>query len=799
MNNLDLFAYGPIWDIQDHWLYANNGNIIGCYRLELPEPYGLSENGFDRLHSLWTKALSLLPPGTMVHRQDLFLGAQVDMGKVTGFLSKATAAYFQGRPFAKHTAYVFFIQPIDGILAPSRLSHPFRRTPKNMVKDLDARAGRFQKAISGCVDLLASDRSLDLFPMSREAIFRHSKRYLNGFSNLLESSAFLEGGRLRIGDFLYGALSLNNEDCFGDKVSNCTVVEGRGGSIGGPGRSWAHDMGAGILGDHLVNQIFLMDTPGHWERILADRITGLQKSVNFGHRNRALLKKALKLQETILEDPGIRLGRGHYNIMYWERDMEVLRERERVFLTEFHKLDLAPYLNLGRELTQLYLNSHPCHGTHLGDRELYVADLRQALCLGQYTGGYRSDRKGICFTDRLHNIPTCLDLWDAEQNWVKARNFMVFAPTGEGKSFLVNHMLRQYLEIGVRMVIIDLGGSYSKMAHLYPKGSLVVRYRAGHGLGINPFRTGPEGMGPGFLEGLCTFLSQLFGSGVLGERSSRVALKKLLAHYYQNSSETHCLSGFHVHLRENGPGLLLTLDIPQGAFDLSGYLHLSSEYVEDGLYAFLFRDGPDNSGPWRDARLVVFELDEADGSPEILSILLLLIQRTVHQVVWKDRSSRGIVLFDEFAKQLKYPKVLEGVEYYYQAIRKQEGAIGTILQSVSQLPINDTAASILDNTQLIFCLHNDKGYRALVDRLGLSGHEHALLQDLRNGKNPYGRYTEIFIKQGRRANIYRLEVPPEVHAAYLTDGPRHETIMGLFRETGDMEKAIRIFLEQEKQ
>ena len=48
----------------------------------------------------------------------------------------------------------------------------------------------------------------------------------------------------------------------------------------------------------------------------------------------------------------------------------------------------------------------------------------------------------------------------------------------------------------------------------------------------------------------------------------------------------------------------------------------------------------------------------------------------------------------------------------------------------------------------------------------------------------------MFIKIGKESNIFRLEVPKEVYAAYLTDGAENEEIMTLYEKHQDMEKAI---------
>ena len=179
---------------------------------------------------------------------------------------------------------------------------------------------------------------------------------------------------------------------------------------------------------------------------------------------------------------------------------------------------------------------------------------------------------------------------------------------------------------------------------------------------------------------------------------------------------------------------------------------------------------------------------------EILSVMLKLIKSAIQRTIWKNRAEKGIILFDEFAKQLKFDNVLESVEFYYQAIRKQNGAIGIILQSINQLPNNSTSASILENTQVIYSLNNEKGYEELVKRLNLSSHDLNQLKSIKNNLSSTRKYTEMFIKIGKESNIFRLEVPKEVYAAYLTDGQENESIMSLYKKTQNMEKAIKEFI-----
>ena len=67
------------------------------------------------------------------------------------------------------------------------------------------------------------------------------------------------------------------------------------------------------------------------------------------------------------------------------------------------------------------------------------------------------------------------------------------------------------------------------------------------------------------------------------------------------------------------------------------------------------------------------------------------------------------------------------------------------------------------------------------------------LKSIRNSLFGKRKYTEMFIKIGKESNIFRLEVPQEVYAAYLTDGTENEAIMAIYERTNNMEEAIKEF------
>ena len=637
-------------------------------------------------------------------------------------------------------------------------------------------------------------------PLTPNEIYGFSKNFFNGFNEGYDTDILLEKSKVTIGNHHLDVLAVNSESCFGENVQTSKINERFTSDDFAFHQGFIDGLGLSLNENHIVNQIIYLDDKQKWRRLLDKKIEELKKSSNFGTQNKVILKKIEHIVGQINNDDNARIIRGHLNIIYWDKDATQLERIGSQIKSEFKELDITPYYPRGEERKNYIINSYPCFSSNFSNEDLYVTDLKHALCLFLNNSNYRTDSNGIIFNDREHNIPVLKDVWDEEKKRIKARNFAIFAPTGEGKSFLANNILRQYFEMDVRLVIIDLGGSYTKFASLYPEQYTVLRYESGKNLGINPFYiSNTKDITPERLEDLSVFLFELIGEGTKPKKEQSVALKKILNAYYKTTLKKHSLDSFYSYMESQREDLLTKLHIHSDYFNVEGFLHILSEYVRDGLYSFLFETIEDQSYKIEDKRLIVFELDEVKDNKEILSVMLKLIKTAIQRTIWKNKKEKGIILFDEFAKQLKFDNVLESVEFYYQAIRKQEGAIGIILQSINQLPNNSTSASILENTQVIYSLNNEKGYDELVKRLNLSSHDLNQLKSIKNNLSGKRKYTEIFIKIGKESNIFRLEVPLEVFAAYLTDGADNDRIMSIYKEKGSMESAIKEFIHLKSQ
>ena len=798
MSIINTASYNPIIEIRDNLIFANNGNIIACYRGELPEIYSLSEKDFEDLHSIWFQALKSLPVGSVIHKQDVYLkkGFSSEYLPNNTFLGKATHDHFKGREYIEHRCYLFLTLAGNKTLNNPKYVNPFRKISKGIYQELNQNVHSFIGSVNDSISYINNSRKVQFLPLKESEILNFSQTFFNGFNLNFDTDMLLEKSKITIGNNHFDVLAINSESCFGENVQTSKINERFTSDDFVFHQGYIDGLGLSLNENHIVNQILYLDDKQKWRKLLEKKIEELKKSSNFGTQNKVILKKIEHIVDQINNDDSARIIRGHVNIIYWDKDAKNLERIGSQIKSEFKELDITPYYPRGEERKNYILNSYCCFSSNFSNNDLYVTDLKHALCLFINNTNYKSDKTGIIFNDREHNIPVLKDVWDEKKKRIKARNFAIFAPTGEGKSFLANNILRQYFEQNVRLVIIDLGGSYSKFAKLYPNDYIILRYKQGKNLGINPFYiTDVNDLTPERLEDLAIFLLELLASGKATTKAEEVAVKKVLRHYYlQNKDSTHSLENLYQFVDTKKDTLLKELHIQEQHFNIYDFLHILSEYVDDGLYSFLFNVSEDQTYKIEDKRLIVFELDEVKDNKEILSVMLKLIKSAIQRTIWRNKAEKGIILFDEFAKQLKFENVLESVEFYYQAIRKQNGAIGIILQSINQLPNNSTSASILENTQVIYSLKNEKGYAELKNRLNLSSHDLNQLKSIRNNLTGTRKYTEMFIKIGKESNIFRLEVPPEVFAAYLTDGGESEEIMKLYDEHQDMEKAIKQFI-----
>jgi conjugal transfer ATP-binding protein TraC len=176
---------------------------------------------------------------------------------------------------------------------------------------------------------------------------------------------------------------------------------------------------------------------------------------------------------------------------------------------------------------------------------------------------------------------------------------------------------------------------------------------------------------------------------------------------------------------------------------------------------------------------------------DILPIMFLMIRDVNENIIWKNRTGKKRLWFEEAAKQFEYPVILRSIKYAYQTIRKYDGSIGIVLQGIEQIPDNEIGNSLITNTHIFYMLHH-KDTDVIANRLKLSRHDVYQLKSLRNNLTGERPYSEFLLRMGtgNRSNVYRLEVPREVYYSYLSEKSDKKRIIDQYNITGSIEKAI---------
>lgn len=818
MSKVYLSDHWPLLDTQDNIAYTAHGDLVICYELQLPEIYSLGESDFDVLSGIWYKLIHGTSANTIIAKQDVYLKKAYDTSHYTStdYLQKVTKDYFSGKQYISHNCFLYFILPSRSIngkqasfLNHTAISNPFKKLPKpkDFLHSLEGNE-RFIKEINSSIDFLRSQRYFDIRPLEREEIEYLTISYFNGFyeDRFTDSFQTVNGG-YQIGDKQVGCYTLRMKGQLPDLLTNCVKDRAMSAKDHVFFKGFTDSFGLDIPCDHIVNQFFFKEDNHLLKKELADRQQQFFGARGFSREN-ALVAQKLDEHLKELESENSTLVGAHFNVCFLEKE-KAFHEIENRLSTTFKNSNMIPYYMRGNSLAYLFNMSYFGHIPLIPQRDIFRVKLEEAVCLITQTSNYKDDGKGVRFNDRTHNIPVFKDIWDAEKKRINARNFFIIAPTGEGKSFLANHIFSQLHEAGYKLVIFDLGGSYEKLSKFFPKEKVgYIKYEEGQPLGINPFLLIENSSTSSAMENqlsiekqneLIDFIWRLWKRRARNPESDKqqsVSIRKLLLAYCASNPFKPSFPDFYTFIASGQDTILENHDIDAAFFELDEFLHVCSEFIGQGAYSFLFEE-TGTSYHVKDKDLVIFELDEAKDDPLLLSILLQMGAETVRQLIWQDKSIRGVVFFDEFAKLLKHGTLLASVEYYAQAIRKQTGALGLVLQSPNQLPQNATASSIIDNTQILYVLKANN-YEDIVERFKLSEHDRQQLYSISNRFSGAERYSEFLLKIGNDSNVMRLQVPEAVRLAYMTEGEENTRLMALYKETNDMVSAIQKYIEDEK-
>ena len=371
---------------------------------------------------------------------------------------------------------------------------------------------------------------------------------------------------------------------------------------------------------------------------------------------------------------GLRSVRCHCNVMAWaENEAELKRIRNDVG-SQLALMGCTPHHNTV-DVPVLFWAAIPGNEADFPAEESFYTFLDQALCLFNEETNYRSSLSpfGIKMSDRLSGIPIHLDISDLpmKRGVITNRNKFILGPSGSGKSYLTNHLVRQYWEQGSHILLVDTGNSYQglcSLIHAKTKGrdGVYFTYTEEAPIAFNPFYVEDGVYDVEKRESLKTLLLTLWKrESEEPTRSEEVALSNAVNLYLSklraDRSIVPSFDTFYEFVETDYRRLLEQKRVREKDFDLENFLNVLEPYYKGGEYDYLLNS--DKQLDLLDKRFIVFELDNISSNRTLLPVVTLIIMETFISKMRRLKGVRKMILIEECWKALTSANMSSYIRY----------------------------------------------------------------------------------------------------------------------------------------
>ncbi len=345
-------------------------------------------------------------------------------------------------------------------------------------------------------------------------------------------------------------------------------------------------------------------------------------------------------------------------------------------------------------------------------------------------------------------------------------NGIVVGKSGSGKSNFLNELLQRTLAVGGRAWVVDVGGSYEKLAGTL--GGQYIRFTNDSGLSVNPFwmvNTEELDEQQEDLQMVHLAVAQMISPSRpltdYEDRQLRIAIDQLWLDHGKYATVTqlaeylkkNCANGGSTETTGYGGEADPALCDPR-IRDMGVQLY---PFTEDGPYGRFFH-GPANVR--FDANLIVLELEELASRPDLQAVVMMMLMYRITQGMYLARRDQPkLAVIDEAWDLMSSGNSGAFIEKGYRRARKYGGGFFTATQSIADYYKSDTARAAFENADWMFLLSQKaESINQLIksDKLELDEYTKGLLKSL---KTIHGKYAEIFVKAG--------DLPPAVGRLYL--------------------------------
>jgi conjugation system TraG family ATPase len=797
----------PILAVEHDCILSKQGDITVGFEISLPEIFTLSNEDYEGFHQSWVKAIKILPKHSIFHKQDWFIDSkyQADFSKTdTSFLTRSSELFFNERPFLSHHSYLYLTKkPVNRKLSSSIGSNLLRKSivPEQtldsvLLQEFEDGAGQFQRLLedSGFVQLRRL-KNQDLISVNKNAgLIEKYCFLLNDETLVIKDIEFSDG--IKVGDAFCQLFTLSNPDDLpgvcGSRINyDRYSTDKTKFSVG-----FASTLGQLLPCNHIYNQYIFLDDPQKTIKQLESKRLRLQ-SLSAYSRENTLSKDATNdfLNEAIGDQ---RLPiKAHFNILSWTYDKDSVKEIKNLVSSALSQLDAVPKQELAGS-PQIYWAGIPGNEADFPMNDCFDTFAEQASCFLNLESSYRSSLSpiGIRLGDRLTGKPVHVDISDepVKKGIITNRNKFILGPSGSGKSFFTNHMVRSYYEQGTHVVLVDVGHSYKGLCDMV--GGYYFTYSETNPIRFNPFHIGAgESLDTEKKESIKTLLLALWKKDNENfNRSEYVALSNALTGYYERNTAFFCFDSFYEFLKNDFIHVLAGDQVKDKDFDVSNFLYVLRPYYKGGEFDYLL-NATENLDLLHQ-RFIVFELDNIKDHPILFPVVTLIIMEVFISKMRKLKGIRKMILIEEAWKAIAKEGMAEYIKYLFKTVRKFFGEAIVVTQEVEDIISSPVVKqAIINNSDCKILLDQSKyqnKFSQIQELLGLTEKEKTLVLSINKANDPTKKYKEVFISLGGAlSRVYRTEVSLEEYLAYTTEETEKIKVQEYTVRFGSIEKGIK--------
>lgn len=810
----------PLLRVENNCIISKFADITAAYRVLLPELFTLTGEEYEALHGAWLKALKVLPDYTVVHKQDFFIEERYtapEEGSERSFLARSYERHFNERPYLRHTCYLFVTKTTSERMRQTSASSVLCRgfiVPREM-RDTDA-VTRFLEAAEQMERILNDSGLVRVERLTEAEIVGTADdagllaRYFalsDERRPVVNEDIRLDPGTMRIGDKYLSMHTLSDLDVLPQSVATDFRYERLSTDRSDCRLSFAAPVGLLLSCNHVYNQVIFLDDHDETLKRLEASARNMNSLAAYSRSN-AINREWVEMYLNEAHSQGLRSVRCHCNVMAWaESESELKRIRNDVG-SQLALMGCTPHHNTV-DVPVLFWAAIPGNEADFPAEESFYTFLDQALCLFNGETNYRSSLSpfGIKMSDRLSGIPIHLDISDLpmKRGVITNRNKFILGPSGSGKSYLTNHLVRQYWEQGAHILLVDTGNSYQglcSLIHAKTKGrdGVYFTYTEEAPIAFNPFYVEDGVYDVEKRESLKTLLLTLWKrESEEPTRSEEVALSNAVNLYLSklraDRSIVPSFDTFYEFVETDYRRLLEQKRVREKDFDLANFLNVLEPYYKGGEYDYLLNS--DKQLDLLDKRFIVFELDNISSNRTLLPVVTLIIMETFISKMRRLKGVRKMILIEECWKALTSANMSSYIRYLYKTVRKYFGEAVVVTQEVDDIissPI--VKESIINNADCKILLDQRKylsKFDGIQRLLGLTDKERAQILSINLSNDPKRRYKEVWIGLGGvQSAVYATETSVEEYLTYTTEESEKMQVMELAGKLGgDIEAAIR--------